>query len=113
MAYKQIKPDDMEEEDMPATADMASTEAPTEAPEEGSDEEEATETPEEETAEEPGNVKISEAFQKEVSSMIMGATKPEIEFIRSELAEREKSLNKSQSEAGMAADMFSTEGLPE
>ena len=45
--------------------------------------------------------------------MIMGATKPEIEFIRSELAEREKSLNKSQSEAGMAAEAFSTEGLPE
>lgn len=108
MAYKQIKPDDMEEEDMPpmpATADMA--------PEEGSDEEEMTETPEVEAEEEPGNVKISEVFQKEVSSMIMGATKPEIEFIRSELAEREKSLNKSQSEAGMAAEAFSTEGLPE
>tara|TARA_R110000868_G_scaffold468_1_gene3568 strand:+ start:941 stop:1270 length:330 start_codon:yes stop_codon:yes gene_type:complete len=109
MAYKQIKPDDMEEEDMPpmpATADMAP-----EAPEEGDMEEEIDEAPEME--EEPGNVKISEVFQKEVSSMIMGATKPEIEFIRSELAEREKSLNKSQSEAGMAAEAFSTEGLPE
>lgn len=113
MAYKQIKPDDMEEEDMAPMPPEAPTEAPTEAPEEGSDKEEMSETPEVEAEEEPGNVKISEDFQKEVSSMIMGATKPEIEFIRSELAEREKSLNKSQSEAGMAADMFSTEGLPE
>jgi len=108
MAYKQIKPDDMEEEDMPATA-----EAPTEAPEEGSDEEEATETPEVEAAEEPGNVKIGEDFQKQVTSLIMGATKSELEFIRSEIMEREKSLDKSQRESGMAADMFSTEGLPE
>ena len=108
MAYKQIKPDDMEEEDMPpmpATADMP--------PEEGSDEEEMSETPEVEAEEEPGNVKIGEDFQKQVSSMIMGATQPELEFIRSEIMEREKALNKSQSEAGMAADMFSTEGLPE
>jgi len=100
-----------EEEDMapmPATASAAP-----EAPEEGDMEEEMDETPEVEMEEEPGNVKIGEDFQKQVTSMIMGATKPELEFIRSEIMEREKALNKSQSEAGMATDMFSTEGLPE
>jgi len=57
------------------------------------------------------DIKISEQFQKEVTPYIQEATRPELEFMRSLIMEREAELRKAETKSEKASD-FTTEGMP-
>lgn len=75
----------------------------------------STESQDNGTSDESGDdvgVALSEQFQKEVTPMIQSATKPELEFMRSLIMEREKQLMHSESKATKSST-FDTSGMPE
>ena len=58
------------------------------------------------------NVKLSEEFQKQVTPLIEGATKPELEFLRSLIQEREKELMHAETKGEKSGD-FDLVGMPQ
>lgn len=70
-----------------------------------------TETPPAES-EQDSSVKLSEEFQKKVANLITGASKPELEFIRSSVMEREKELMRAETK-GEKSGTFDMGGMPE
>lgn len=80
---------------------------------EGSQEEEASESPAVEATEDGGgSVDITEQFQKEVAGIIGQATKVELDYLRSKIMDREKSLMKAESKSEKS-QTFDVEGMPE
>ena len=59
-----------------------------------------------------GTAKIPEDFQNRVNQLITGCTQPMLDFIRSEVMEREKALRKSETKPEKAM-VFDTEGMPD
>lgn len=62
-------------------------------------------------------VKLSEEFQSEVHSLLSSATKPECEYIRSCIGDREMELHKAEKKSDKTAKasgeaMFSEDGMP-
>lgn len=75
---------------------------------EGEEEEETTEN----ESVDGQDVKVPEAFQKEVTTLVQSATKHQLEFLRSLITERESELSKSESPSEKAS-VFDMEGMPD
>jgi|ERR1035441_6013149 hypothetical protein len=107
----------VEEDDEPqsAGASMVSPNGPPEGAE--SPEDEAKESPDEQdqeakdgTEQDTSSVAVPEQFQRVAASVIQSATTPQLEFLRSLIMDREKTLRKAESKAGKAGT-FDTEGM--
>jgi len=72
------------------------------------------ESGDEESSESEGQsgARVPEAFQQKVDSLVQGATKPMLEYLRSVVMEREHELMKSETKAEKSYT-FDTEGMPE
>ena len=96
---------------------MASPADDTEAPSDGGADTtpEASDTaPEQESDEKEmkSDVPVPEAFQRTVQSICANASRPQLEYLRSCVMEREKELMKSETKPEKSAT-FDTEGMPE
>lgn len=58
-----------------------------------------------------GSVAVPEDFQRECASVVESATPQQLEFLRSMIMDREKTLRKAESKAGKAG-VFDLEGMP-
>jgi len=65
-----------------------------------------------ETEENESAVKVPESFQKASDALVYSATKPQLEYLRSCIMDREKTLMHSESKPEKAGD-FDMEGMPE
>ena len=108
-----MKTDISKPEDQETPEDEAAESPEVQAQEEADGtEQHDTETGEEKGAEEGQDVKVPEQFQKEVETLIEGATSHQLEFMRSLIMDREKQLRKSESKSEKAS-VFDMEGMPE